>query len=495
MKTKSFFSSLKIIAISLKFILIFSAASFASFMEETDDSQVYLGFNKFGIIRGPNYSDSYDLDRINYDLAKSELEITRELQKVSPTKRNNIALGCLTVIVEDDDRKVSFIKRDIASLEQEEEKLRAFESTLTPGTQYNEELLKKYYFERSLNKLPELIEHVNKIWGKVSDPSYDKDDQSLNAIKFSSYEKKLWEKFTSIQARLWKLKEDLKNLIIQTALTSNTQKLNDLALHFTTPEINDHQDQAEILRDCLFINKDKTPSKLLKLMEESIAKQQKLVSQAEEEFRKAVTAIYSPFWHSEQRLIHFLSSPAQDAFWESLEDEINGKVIGVFIHLHSRFNICPTCRRALSRATQPKGMLWARIRDKLNIEKEDFPLKILSSFRVHYGVKPKDSEKVWLFHKVLDSGREVSLNEMRDTPPLYLRKVWMGDKEEREEDSQYLESWKKYLNLKSTTAMSNQEVDENIAGHYSYINSLISNLESRISFIESAARTSGSVAT
>src|SRR5690606_11489471 len=206
--------------------------------------------------------------------------------------------------------------------------VRAFESTLTPGMQYSEELLKKYYFESSLNKLPELIEHVNKIWGKVSDPSYDKDDLSLNAIKFSSYEKKLWEKFTSLQARLWELKEYLKNLIIRTALTSNTQKLNDLALHFTTPEINNHQEQAEILRDCLFINKDKSPSKLLKLMEESIAKQQKLVSQVEEEFRKAVTAINSPFWHSEQRLIHFLSSPAQDAFWESLEDEINGKVIG-----------------------------------------------------------------------------------------------------------------------------------------------------------------------
>ncbi|OJW53948.1 MAG: hypothetical protein BGO67_07740 [Alphaproteobacteria bacterium 41-28] len=454
--------------------LVYSTSGVCGFGEEDDDS-VYLGFRQFGKFG----SNRHDLDAIHDALAKEESLITQEVRKKDPKNKNNIVLGCLAVIVENEDGRIIIIKKKIKIFKEGKEKLRAFESAGKLILKDNK-ALKKYSFEDELAKVPELVEHVSKIWGRIKEG--DSSQKWIKREDFSPREKDIWKKFKDLQAGLWEKKEQLKSLIVETALTNYTQGISSLALDVASSERREAHHQTETLRDRILVNKTKSPSELLKIAEKEINNKRKEFEQVEKEFEAYATMIYRWFWHSEQRLIHFFSSPISESFWESLLDKVQGKVKGAFLHLHSHYNLCPTCRRAVARASVPGGMLWKRMQAKLAPQEETFFFKVLASFRVQYGPQdPRTNEKDWVPHKVFASAGSAELVSSHTAPPLYLKKVWLGEEEEQEEGNDYMAAWRAHLTLQRKIKKDNVQYQREL---HSFLEAYVNDFKERIDLIK-----------
>lgn len=211
-------------------------------------------------------------------------------------------------------------------------------------------------------------------------------------------------------------------MLLQTALTPFTQKISALALIFANPAQSQPNEQTEALRDAVLVKADESPSKLLKEAETEISRKKELIENAEEKFKEYVTSFYRYFWHSEQRLIHFLTDSKSEFLWNVLADNLEEQeeIQGAFLHLHSRYNYCQTCRCTLVRSAMPGGVLRDRIENQLSLTNRPFFFHILASFRVHYGYDYKN-ERVWMPYNI-DSSIKCVFPSVT-APYFYLKKL------------------------------------------------------------------------
>lgn len=460
------------------FTLNFLTDVFAVFNQEDDDDRICTPLRKFG-----QYGDdNTDLDKIQCSLALQERTITETLFKMDKdNKKNNIVLAKLTVIVRGEDNKNNGLTVMIPMPNTELPQV--FESTVNRRAQHkenSEENLKDYSFKGDLSSIPVVISHINKIWGKKEE--VNSRVRWKKKPDFLYREDLIWEDFYDLQTQLWEQKEGLKKLVTQIALTNFTQKFSELALALT--ETGAIEDQTEILRNNVASNKEATPSKLLDKMIKLIESKKKGIEAEEKKFKTAVTLVYHYFWHSEQRLIHFLESPQSASFWEELVDKIGeNQVVGAFLHLHSRYNLCRTCRCAVARSSRKEGAVYEKFLEKLersDISKtNDFFFKVLASFRVHYDCQYK-KQIVWMPYNPSGFNSGVGSLKFNDSPPLYIKKIRLGEQEEKEQDKEYIEAWKKYLEDTKLTEKNQDYLND----FYSYLELRLEELEYRIESLE-----------
>lgn len=416
---KYFFFKLNFI---ISFLLFFSFEVSSCFFEEDDEEKIYIGVESF--------DSTLKLDEHNNCLSFHEINVTKEITKENSSK-NNIVVGSITISLKNNkDEKLRYLNKEICDMEEEEEKLQIFESSLKLETRKLPETLNQYSFQKDIGKIYDFINYIYSIWEKDN-------------ITLSCYEEEILKKFKTLQTELWNRKESLKNFVTIAALTPYTQELSKIALNLIDDIHKDsHSIQSDTLRQYTYTSMNNKPSSLLEKIKTEINTQQTKIKKAEKEFNQAVINLLHPFWHSEQRLISFLLNESSNGFWDSFSDEIEEgeKIVEVFLHIHSHYNMCPVCRRTLFQVSEKDSILWEHLRSKFNIE-TDFNFKILGSFRTHYKVKEK-----WVPHIIsrLRIDEEKNINDNTCTN-FYLKKIMTGDEED--ENKNYAESFKKYPNF------------------------------------------------
>lgn len=118
---------------------------------------------------------------------------------------------------------------------------------------------------------------------------------------------------------------------------------------------------------------------MTKTTQEKIAKQ-------ERELSNIGSKVISTYWHSEQKLLHYIEVSTASILDELFKKTLEFKPGAILINIHSRHDICSVCSHTIALSyTQPGGVLYnfkAALCKRLQItDSKTFPLYITSSFR------------------------------------------------------------------------------------------------------------------
>jgi len=155
--------------------------------------------------------------------------------------------------------------------------------------------------------------------------------------------------------------------------------------------------RAELVQLSQELDPDALEDEDLNTIESSVKNHRKNLHKAKTAISEVGARIIASFWHSEQRLLHYLSKQAGHILRLVLES-MSTPPEALILCLHSRFDICKVCSHSLahscftleeqsstsSTSTPEAGILFELKRvmsDHFNLTPADFPLFITSSFR------------------------------------------------------------------------------------------------------------------
>ncbi len=325
-------------------------------------------------------------------------------------------------------------------------------------------------FEDNTVGMLELFKHTHSIWNNDMPPE-----------GLSTRESIIWNEFNSLVKEINDMSVNLKKIISNKSVQINkymqtiTQYAKSMdAFSESLAKLDDPSEQArrivfeqergwqpsEILEDLASLDidpnynygkekRDQAKKEKKRSAHEKISSsnQAEKLAKEEKQLRGKIQEIYSNFWHSEQRLIYFLLNTSD--FWDRVRGKIlamNGKVMGVFLHLHSRKNFCETCRHTLAGVMQPNGAL----RNKLfmALEKElvsDAFFTLLGSFRVHYNNDYKDVHNskrkicLWAPYIVVDEDLIVAHVDktLLNVPAFFVKRISFPQSDEIKDDVEW----------------------------------------------------------
>jgi hypothetical protein len=433
-------------------ILLFfnSADSILACFSVPDDEDICVSFSKFGILK------DIDLDKIHRNLAEKEKSITEKFLERGGNKTNNVVIASLTVLLENqkgqikiEEFPIGLPKGEISQL-----KYKVFESTFSLDLNKGQKLNSEYVFDSHIVEIPDLLKHINNLWGtdnKTKKVWVQRED-------LTEWEKeKIWKQFINFQEEIIPLKEKLKDRMTLATLSINSlpslsSSLNNFAFLLREQESvgRDGFHQAEVVKRSIFrgnlVEDVKTILERSESIKKSLEESQKVFQGAE----KSIKKLYNYFWHSEQRLIYFLTSTQSKAFWDTVSDTLpeldeEMAIKGVFLNFHSRLNFCQTCRRALARACAPDGVLYSTLSNKLNKHHkhpvkrgENFFFKPYGSFRVRYKAT-LDGIRYWMSYNILKPGRMLEENDLSKSQLISLTRILLGTGDEEDSDYEYFQ--------------------------------------------------------
>lgn len=438
------------------------------------DDDICASFHKLGSFT------NIDLDDLHLKLAKEENNITKELIERGSNKTNNVAIATITLWLEHKDgsseTKIFPVGLPSKVLEENHESIRrkVFESAFTLNATKGRKLNTRYNFDSKLIEIPDLLSHINSIWGKETNKkaSWEPKDDLTDWEK-----RKIWEQFIKFQEKIVPSNDKLKKEVTSAALCINSFPslapfINNFAFLLDKEEKNSKSkdysfNQAEIVKGNIF--RGTIDNDIDLLLERS-----KILTTTLESFqtslnstRQEITKLYNYFWHSEQRLIHFLVSNQSRTYWEEIKEYLTDfedlpSIKGAILHIHSRNNFCQTCRHSLVRVCHKgDGILYNKLQEqfrKWNITpKNSFFLKICGSFRVMYKASlPNDKSIYWMSYNVrLQSFKDAGFYIKQ---PLILKRVLLNSWDEKEN----YESYVQHLCDKALEEKAKKETIENI---------------------------------
>lgn len=385
---------------------------------EEDDYDIYRGKSKFGTLHGQ------DLDAIHEELATCETNVSN---KTSSQAKNNIVFGALSLVLKNgDSSRIVTINLALDSPDEQTSKRKAFESASTYTLYKDAELSQSFSFDTGVPSIDILSNHVGKIWGNRGEDGHDwimKPDLSIR-------ETYIWDDFEYLRRNLEISKENLRSSLTKTALEISSMcfPLSSLALTLET------KDQPFFTQLSIFQQqqgKDGSPSSVLNSLQEMAEKKKKELKKAEDDLKQKTNKFYVYFGHSEQKMLNFLLNDECGVFDELIELIGDETVEGALIHIHSRYNFCQTCRRALIRTSAPGGALRTKLEDRIEGYKSaSFYCKVLASFRVMY------NPGIWMSYKVADDSLHPE-DLTPGAPHLFLNKIARGTSDEIQKDQEY----------------------------------------------------------
>ncbi|MDI9637895.1 hypothetical protein QM565_19390 [Geitlerinema splendidum] len=400
---------------------------------EEEDYDMYRGKSTFGTLHGT------DLDMIHGLLATDETIVSNKCGqkgidgKTEVNKTNNIVFGALSLILKKGGTsRVVTIDLTLDSPEEQSQKRKVFESASTYALYKNPELSPLFSFDEDLPSVDILSNHVGKIWGAKGDGGVDWTMKPGLPMR----ETYIWNDFEFLRKNIEISKENLRSFLpkIASEISSMCVPLSSLAL---TLETKDHPlSFAQLIVFQQKQGKDETPSHVLSRLITTATQRQAELENAEDDLKSKINNLYRYFGHSEQKMLNFLMGEECGVFDELIdlidEDET---VEGALLHVHSRYNFCQTCRRALIRTSAPEGFLRAKLEDRLKDFKSDsFYFKVLASFRVMY------YPGIWMSYNVPEdhTGEQLHPEDLTpNAPQLFLNKINRYTEDEVQKDKEY----------------------------------------------------------
>lgn len=320
-----------------------------------DDSRnTFVCFKQFGIYNNCN------LDRVQKKLATKEGRLSSILLKSNhPHKQQNLVIGKLTFVVQNErSGKMWNLSVPLKPI---------FESRLDyekcPTLKPDDDLFpNERVFENQVLTLNLLFDYIMKIL-----PANQKNKRIEEIVKIHKV----------LQRRTSNLLEMMKKL---------TSQLDDIGVEDELQE-----DPLEKLRKMLFDKEEKGKNEkfssiLAKLATLSSRGEITTAESLEKNVRTKIFNFYKDFWHAELRLIYHILYNEMIADSVRVNLSAGDKIVGIFVHLHSRYNFCNTCQEALVYAIP---LLKEHFKNELRtvLDRENIFLKLLSSFRIHYASK------------------------------------------------------------------------------------------------------------
>ncbi len=129
---------------------------------------------------------------------------------------------------------------------------------------------------------------------------------------------------------------------------------------------------------------------------------------ANDDIQKISTSFFHSYWHSEQKLLHFLMTDFDRIMQPIIEQLQQNKPIAIFLNLHSKYDICPTCSKTLVifSALQDFGQ---RLQERFSTKQ----FKIFTSFR----------EERPGYQRVDPQRGEIPLEDLMESPFLLTKKI------------------------------------------------------------------------
>ncbi|MBY0273662.1 MAG: hypothetical protein K2X02_09725 [Alphaproteobacteria bacterium] len=388
---------------------------------EEDDYDIYRGKRKFGTLHGQ------DLDAIHEELATCETIVSN---KTSSQAKNNIVFGALSLVLKNgDSSRVVTINLSIDSPDGQSSKRKVFESTSTYTLYKDNTLSQSFSFDKEAPSIAILSDHVGEIWGDRGEDGHDWIMKPSLLVR----ERYIWDDFEYLRRNLEISKENLRSSLTKTALEISSMcfPLSSLAL---TLEIKDRPFFTQLSIFQQQQGKDGSPSGVLNSLQEMAERKKKELKKAEDDLKQKTNKFYVYFGHSEQKMLNFLLDDECGVFDELIGLIREETVEGALLHVHSRYNFCQTCRRALIRTSAFGGALRTKLEDRIGaLKSASFYCKVLASFRVMY------NPGVWMSYKVTDDDAgELSPEDLTsNVPHLFLSKITRGTSDEILKDKEY----------------------------------------------------------
>jgi hypothetical protein len=127
-----------------------------------------------------------------------------------------------------------------------------------------------------------------------------------------------------------------------------------------------------------------------------------------EDIQKISTSFFHTYWHSEEKLLHFLMTDL-DRIMQPIIDQLQDhKTVAIFLNLHSKYDICPICSKTL--------VIFSALEDfgqRLQTCFSTKQFKIFTSFR----------EERPGYQRVDPQRGEIPLEDLMESPFLLTKKI------------------------------------------------------------------------
>lgn len=444
----SFTRGLSLKCKNLLIVLLASSSSLYTSIA-TGSQEVCEFFSDFTI---PGIDNESLIKNAHICLAKIEKSISGRLteyveynssndKKNSRTKffqSNNIALGGISILygAENGTDKIEFFPLSYTASSRDEKvtkKQHVYESSLSLELSSNEEVKSICQVENELSGISIVVKHINDHWKK----------DSGNLIHGSDEIKEKWKDFTDKQIKIESSFGQLQTQIIETGA---------MISQLSSTIISDSFSYASLREKEFYKHLDETRKKIfdptisysgqLESFQKKITLKSSGIERYEKNYRQAINSFYYTFWHSEQRFTHFLLDDSSSGYWEEIIEFFNEKdsnsafrIKGVFLNIHSRLNLCSTCRLLLKSLVSDNGPLRSKIEQAFfgRYDKELLAIKVFASFRLNY----KEGADGWMSYNIANQAYKIDLQKMKDTKNLYLTRIKLGEKDEEISDWQY----------------------------------------------------------